>query len=146
MIVAKGALVDLLSSAEGLGGDGLQVSWSHPGRSIQKETIIVGRCRRGSQRPVTMRAGGGQREAIFTIEVAISVAKKGGVRDVAERTAEIADLVEAVIQANSELGQPSVIIDAAVADGELTDGPMPDGPEADLYLDVQVRARLHRVP
>ena len=142
MFAAKEALVDLLSSSADPALVDVQVSWSHPGKALRKEVVIVGNIKPNEQKAVELSAR--QRECRFTIEVAVDTSRRGEAKIVAERTSEIAAAVERIVAGATELGLPETVLYAQVTSADLTEGFDGDGREALTELLVSVRARLPR--
>jgi len=140
IIAAKGGLVDLLAADAALAG--VQVSWGSPGKSIERETVIVGNVDPTRQEAASL--GDDLRDARFTIAVAVNVLRRGTARETSERAAELATAVERVIRANHELGAPGTILFAQVASAGLVEDFRDESRESELPLTVAVRARLRR--
>ena len=92
---------------------GVQIAWSHPAGNMQRRAVIVGNSRRMRQEPGPP-LGRGTREAYWRLEVA----------------------------ANTDLGIPATILYAHVTDADLVETIRDGAREAEIPLDVTVRARL----
>lgn len=141
MVAAKAAVIGLLEGSAEAALQGVQVAWSHPGAAIEKSTVIVGNSRRDYQKagpPI----GRGTREASWRLELAVNVIKRGGVEETARAASEIAAAVEREIAANTELGIPETILYAGVTDADLLEGARDKSREAEIPLEITVRARL----
>jgi len=139
MYAAKEALIGLLRADDAL--QGVQIAWSHPKR-MERSTIIVGNSRRDFQK-AGPPLGTGQRDASWRIELAVNVLKKGSPEATAAAAVELAAAVERVVAANTELGIPETgIYSAQVTDGDLIESRRDADREAEIPLDITIRARL----
>ncbi|MCB0864756.1 MAG: hypothetical protein KDB58_03495 [Solirubrobacterales bacterium] len=139
MLAAKEALIALLQSDADLVG--VQIAWSHPAGNMQRRAVIVGNSRRMRQEPGPP-LGRGTREAYWRLEVAANVLHKGKAEDAAAQAVELAAAVERVVAANTDLGIPATILYAHVTDADLVETIRDGAREAEIPLDVTVRARL----
>ena len=139
MLAAKEALIALLQSEADLAG--VQIAWSHPACNMQRRVVIVGNSRRVRQEPGPP-LGRGSREAYWRLEVVANVLHKGKAEDAAAQAVELAAAVEKAIAENTELGIPATILYAQVTDADLIESVRDGAREAEIPLDVTIRARL----
>lgn len=103
VIVAKGALVDLLAAVTGLED---RVTWGVPRERRGRESVIVGDVI-GDQRAVSVGRGASSRRAeTFTIDVVVIVTASGldTPRATSTRCFELVDLIDGAVRAAPELG------------------------------------------
>lgn len=141
MLAAKEALIGLLRDSDEPALQGVQIAWSHPGAKIEVSTVIVGNSRRDYQRPGPP-LGAGTREASWRIECAVNVLRKDGPEATAAAASDLAAAIERVVAANTELGIPEVLLYAQVTAAELIESARDRDREAEIPLEVSVRARL----
>lgn len=90
-----------------LAGGGVQVSYSHPGDAVERETVYLGDAT-SSQRYATMKAGRRTRDEEFTIDVWIEVTTDGpDARAASERAWVLVGAVEDILATDATLGLPA---------------------------------------
>jgi hypothetical protein len=138
IVETKRALVQALRARPALSG--VQVSYSHPGRLVEGESIYMGGAR-GEHEPAAIRAGRKPRTEVYTLDVLCEVSRRGGSVEEAEaRALELLAEVESVLAEDPQLGGRLqwALASEIELDGGLTD----DGAFVIGRLGVSCRARL----
>jgi hypothetical protein len=136
----KDALVAALLAQPALAQ--VQVERAHPGpEKLEREAIWLGAARGRHEIPV-VKAGRKPRDEVYTIEVLVSVLKPGGtLEEVEERAFALLAEVEDVLADDPRLGTTAILWAKAGEWGESS-GYLDDGAEADIRLEIDVKARL----
>lgn len=116
---ARAALFTTLTTA--FTGSGVQVSYSHPGDAMERETVYLGDAR-GGHELATVRAGRRSRDQTFSIDVWVETTCEGPDAQVAsERAWELYGELEDIVANDASLGLTQPFW-AAVAEFEETVG------------------------
>jgi hypothetical protein len=121
----------------------VQVSYSHPGEAVERDTVYLGDAR-GRHDPATIKAGRRTRDEQYTLDVWVeSTADGPDAREAFERCFVLKAEVEDVLadDASLGLGQPFWML---VGDFEAVTGWDEDrrGHAARVRIGIEVRARL----
>lgn len=144
---AKSALVDALVALTGTGLalDGVQVAYSFPGRTLQRE-VIYGGAAIGPVELSAMRGAAGRVKRVErpTLELHVLVTDPGHdtTRETDARASEIGAVVEELIAGDPTIGGLAGLKSAVVVGMELDGGADDDGAESILTYRIELFSYL----
>ena len=120
--LAKRALIDIIRASGSADLTGVQVEYSWPGASAERECVHLGRATWDTEQ-LAMRGGGRMpRKEQLNVDLFVIVVLPGGtVQEAEDRATQIGGAIEDIIAADTTLSQPSStgLLLAGISGGEI---------------------------